>query len=107
MTVKFLDYTETPGEKYLGIVTIEATGTFRFKYKMNAGKNGGSFPNAPSFKLGEEYKSCIVPESNFMLEDIESCIKDGVARSTKQSTQAPSNPYKSTYSQPTQEEIPF
>lgn len=116
MTVKFIDYTETPGEKHLGIVTIQATGTFRFKYKMNAGKNGGSFPNPPSFKLGEEYKSCIVPESNFMVEDIDSCIKAGVAKSNprdsgySQATQNPLavNPFKSTYeSAPVQEEIPF
>lgn len=116
MSVKFLDYTETPGEKHLGIVTIQATGTFRFKYKMNAGKNGGSFPNPPSFKIGEEYKSCIVPESNFMVEDIEDCIKSGVANSKpkdssySQASQNPlaANPFKSTYvSTATQEEIPF
>ena len=113
MTVKFLDYTETPGEKHLGIVTIQATGTFRFKYKMNAGKNGGSFPNPPSFKLGEEYKSCIVPESNFMVEDIEACIKDGVAKSKPRDSgysQNPpvQNPYKSSYqASPVQESIPF
>ncbi len=109
MTVKFIDYTETPGEKHLGIVTIQATGTFRFKYKMNAGKTGGSFPNPPSFKLGEEYKSCIVPESNFMVEDIDSCIKDGVAKSAQKSQQfAPpiaSNPFKTSYEN--QEQIPF
>ncbi len=109
MTVKFIDYTETPGEKHLGIVTIQATGTFRFKYKMNAGKNGGSFPNPPSFKVGEEYKSCIVPESNFMVEDIDSCIKVGVSNFTsnpaKTNHPLAANPYKSSFE--SQEQIPF
>jgi hypothetical protein len=108
--VKFVDYQETPGEKSLGIVTIEATGTFRLRYKMNAGKNGGSFPNPPSYKDATgEYISAVIPESNFMAENIKECIKAGMNKSQSPSpSPAIANPYKSTYvTTPIQEEIPF
>ena len=113
--VKFIDFQETPGEKSPGFVTIEATGTFRLRYKMNVGKNGGTFPNPPSFKDSTgNFLSAIVPESNFMVEDINDCIKNGMKKnqgnsgygSTNMPNPLAANPYRST-PEPVQEEIPF
>lgn len=99
---KFVDYKETPGEKSLGIVTVMYTGTVQLRYKMNPGKNGGSYPNPPSFKIGEEYVSAIIPESNIGAENIKECIKEGM----KKQSSMPSNPYRSASSSD-DSQVPF
>lgn len=99
--VKFVDFKETPGEKSLGIVTVIATGTFMLRYKMNPGKNGGSFPNAPSYKAADgQYIPAIIPESNFVKEEIDQCIKSGMSKTSS----SVSNPFKASS---TTEECPF
>ncbi len=105
--VKFIEYKATPGEKHLGIVTILVNNLIYIRYKMTAGKNGGSFPNPPSYKVSDHgvdsYIPAIVVESNMLNEQIKECIKSNMARmqsSAPTSTPEYSNPYKASATDP-------
>ncbi len=94
--VKFIEYKITPGEKHLGIVTILINNIIYLRYKMMAGKSGGTYPNAPSYKVSENgtdsYIPAIVVESNMLNEQIKECIK----RNISQAAPTYSNPYSSS-----------
>jgi hypothetical protein len=95
--VKFCEYKVTPGEKHLGIATILVNNIIYIRYKMMAGKNGGTYPNSPSYKVSENgvdtYIPAIVIESNMLNEQIKECIKSNMSRYTQSSS--PENPYRS------------
>ena len=83
-TVEFKEYRPTPGEKHLGIATILINNLIYLRYKITTGKNGGYFPNPPSYKVteygAESYISAFVIESNMLKEQVDACLKTNVNR---------------------------
>jgi hypothetical protein len=79
MICEFIDYLATPGEKYLGIVTVKLYGKIQVLYKWMERKDGkGCFANAPTFKIGEEYESAVLVDSRIDEKEIMDTIRNGV-----------------------------
>ena len=100
--VKFIEYKQTPGEKHLGIATVLINDIIFIRYKINPGKNGGYFPNPPSYKTIEYGTEIFIPafviESNMLKEQVDSCIKSNVNRIMQGGQQS-----ASAFAQPTQQ----
>lgn len=83
-TVEFVKYKPTPGEKYLGIITIMINNLIFLRYKIAVGKQGGFFPNPANYKISEggqdSYISAFGIESNMLNEEVQSCIKSNINR---------------------------
>ena len=77
---QFVDFTPTPSEKHLGIISVRIHGDpiSLVRYKIVARKDGsGFFPNIASYKMpdrmpGEEYDESWMPE---MRSDYDSLVK--------------------------------
>ena len=82
--VKFCDFKPTPNEKHVGIATVLIDNIIFLRYKITSGKNGGYFPNAPSYKIVEYGQDSYIPgfliESNMLKEQVESIIRSNVNR---------------------------
>ncbi len=79
---QFIKFEPTPGEKHIGIATVNFHGKIILRYKIVPNKDGSSFFPAPgSYKMpgaDGEYKPCFTVDSNSEREEIEELIKANV-----------------------------
>ncbi len=76
---EFIDYLPTPGEKYLGIITVKLYGKIQVLYKWSERKDGkGCFANPASFKIGDDYEPSILVDSRIEEKEIMDVIRCGV-----------------------------
>jgi hypothetical protein len=98
---QFIKYEEVTGEKHIGLATIKCNYKFLTKnirdikdlnelqdclmdateyktFKISNGKNGGYYPNMPSYKKGEEYKEYCITDSNFSKQEMKDEIMQGI-----------------------------
>lgn len=83
MDIKFVEYKLTPGEKHLGIVTIDFDGIIMLRYRISPGKEGnGIFPSPASYKVVENGQDRYVPsfeiDSSTLHKRIVRIIMDGI-----------------------------
>ena len=71
--MEFVHYKATPGERHLGIATIEV-GSLILRYKIMKGDKG-LFAVPPALKLGEDHTGRPVFEGAFSFKD----VQEGVA----------------------------
>src|SRR5271169_2541645 len=126
---EFLNYTATPTEKHLGIVTIRAWGKIILRYKLVPNKDGtGFFIGCASYKLpnaisgGDEYKEAFLLDSNYESKELDtflrSHLKNAMSKPAsvfdrQQGSVMPSNSYNNILNSPPSslsektEELPF
>lgn len=82
--IEFVDYVLTPGEKHLGVATINFNDQLYLRYKVQPGKDGkGHFFSPASHKMpGDTYVPSFVIDSNFVKEKISTVIKNGISTSS-------------------------
>ena len=103
--LEFLNYTETPHEKHLGIATIRTWGKIVLRFKIIARKDGsGNFVAPASYKISEQYVPCFAIDSNFDKESIEKFVLSHVPASNH-SQAVPQQPQ--AYYQPVDQGLPF
>ena len=81
--IKFISYTETPGEKHLGVAAISWDDKILLRYKVQLGKNGGTYLSPPAFKIGDSYVGGFIIDSNIIVDEIEKVIKDNIKKPTQ------------------------
>ncbi len=81
---EFISYQETPGEKHLGIATINVYGKIIVRVKIVPNKDGtGFFINCAKFKVGSDYLDSFLLESRSEDAEMERVIKEGVKKSMR------------------------
>jgi len=90
---QFISYAPTPGEKHLGIATINYHGKLILRYKIMPTKDGSNFfPVPAAYKVGETYQSAFTLDSNIEKEEVENLIKIHVKKSIQSaSSSSPSS----------------
>lgn len=85
MNIEFVEFVETPGEKHVGIVTVNFNNMLYLRYKVMPSQKGpGYYCNPPSYKINrygtDEYMQAIVIDSNFAKEKIDRIVRDEVTK---------------------------
>lgn len=76
---EFVSYDPTPGEKHLGIVTITYLGKMLLRYKIMPNKEGsGFYPLMASYKLGDQYVTAFMLDSNIEKSELDNFIREKV-----------------------------
>ena len=79
---QFLEYIETPGEKYPGIAKVLMYNKVVVLFKWMPTKDGTNhFVSPPSFKIGEKYENAIYIDSRSENEAIERYIRYSIMES--------------------------
>ena len=78
MDMEFLHYIPTPGEKQLGIASVNY-GSLLLRFRINAGKDGTGFYASPSaHKIGDKYYDSFEIDSRREHEKLMKLIRDNV-----------------------------
>lgn len=86
---QFVNYIPTPGEKQLGIATINY-GSVLLRFRINAGKDGTGFYITPSaHKLGERYFDSFEIDSKREHTRVMNLIRDNVNKLINQPKEMP------------------
>jgi hypothetical protein len=84
MDFQFLEYTATPSEKHLGIVTVKAYGKIILRFKIIPNKDGtGYFVGCASYKMpnaagGDSYEEAFIIDSNYENKQVNTLIMSNV-----------------------------
>ncbi len=102
MEIEFVDYTPTPGEKSLGVATINY-GPILLRFRINAGKDGhGFYPSPLAHKVGDKYVNSFEIDSSREYTKILEVVRENVQRAMN-----PSKSARIPLTENTFDEVPF
>lgn len=110
---EFVSYQETANEKHLGIVTVKVYGKILLRFKWVQKKDAsGCFASTPSLKVvdeeGERYIPSVIIDSRSDEDEVNSCIRKGIAASKAKPVAPKMATQASVFEgEPQQDECPF